>query len=277
MKPRAPLPKGVTLEQVRHHFEVESAIADRLRRATREERKEIYRTMYGELFREVPHHARLARREDEGRTREVNHKKLRLLRRHLDPSVVFVEFAPGDCRFLAEVAPRVRRAVGVDISDQRGEDLRGSRGFRLVLYDGYHLDFDRDSVDLVFSDQLIEHFHPEDTEHHFGLVREILRDGGRYVFRTPHRFSGPHDVSRYFCDEPRGFHLKEWTFLELGEVLERTGYAGWRGSWQARGWTVGMPRAYFRAVEGSLARLPAGAGRVGARYLVPQIVITATK
>ena len=77
---------------------------------------------------------------------------------------------------------------------------------------------DEESLDIVFSDQLIEHFHPEETELHFRLVNRILKKGGKYIFRTPHALTGPHDISKYFCDEPEGFHLKEWTFSELNIV-----------------------------------------------------------
>jgi hypothetical protein len=46
-----------------------------------------------------------------------------------------------------------------------------------------------------------------------------------YVLRTPHRHGGPHDVSRYFSDEPLGFHLREWTFTELARIAGRAGFA----------------------------------------------------
>ena len=43
-----------------------------------------------------------------------------------------------------------------------------------------------------------------DTELHFEIVHKILKPGGMYALRTPHRQSGPHDVSRWFADEPEG-------------------------------------------------------------------------
>lgn len=62
MKLKHPPPPGRTEEQLRNHYLVEKSIAERLKRANREERKRIYREMYDELFRKVPDHPRLTRR-----------------------------------------------------------------------------------------------------------------------------------------------------------------------------------------------------------------------
>ena len=97
------------------------------------------------------------------------------------------------------------------------------RNFELIVYDGYELPIPDNTIDVVFSDQLIEHFHPDDTLFHFRLVRRILKPGGVYVFRTPHGFSGPHDISQYFCHSAKGFHLKEWTYVELSRLLHQVG------------------------------------------------------
>ena len=55
-----------TPEQLRHHYEVERELADRLRSASREERKQLYAGVYDELFRRVPDHPQLTWREDAG-------------------------------------------------------------------------------------------------------------------------------------------------------------------------------------------------------------------
>ncbi|NJO88112.1 MAG: class I SAM-dependent methyltransferase [Chloroflexia bacterium] len=94
----------------------------------------------------------------------------------------------------------------------------------LVIYDGYQLNHPLNSVDLIYSNQLIEHFHPDETKDHFRLVFSLLKPSGAYVFKTPHRFSGPWDVSRYFSNTPKGFHLKEWTYTELIQLAKNTGF-----------------------------------------------------
>jgi SAM-dependent methyltransferase len=274
---KKPLSGDRSFEQLRNHYEVERAIASKLKESGREERKIIYRTMYDELFQKVPDHPRLTAREDETITSSANRSKLGLLERFMDRSKVFVEFAPGDCRFAAEVCKYFKFVQGIDISDQRGSIESVPDNFELIVYDGYNLPLKKNSVDVVFSDQLIEHLHPEDTVLHFRLVRNILKKGGVYVFRTPHRFSGPHDISGYFSDEPEGFHLKEWTYSELARLLNQVNYSSWYGIYGAKGIHIRMPVTYFSSVEKMLAILPGLYRKRACRYLCPGISMVAIK
>lgn len=266
------LPSGRTFEQIRNHYEVEKAIATRLKRAIREERKIIYQTMYDELFKQVPDHSRLKRRENPKMTAIVNQNKLKLIEKFIDKSTIFVEFAPGDCRFAISICNRVRFVYGVDISDQRGQLDNVPDNFELIIYDGYDLQMQENSTDVVFSDQLIEHLHPEDTEFHFRLVRKVLKPQGVYVFRTPHRFSGPHDVSRYFSDEAEGFHLKEWTYSEIAKILKRLEYSSWSGYKYTKRNLTRKPFAYFIIIEYILNMLPKRLRKITSRYLLSRYI-----
>jgi SAM-dependent methyltransferase len=196
----------------------------------------------------------------------------------LDSASVFVEFAPGDCRFALEVANHAKTVYAVDISDQRGQGSRIAENLVFITYDGYQLDeVQSDSVDLVFSDQFIEHLHPEDTRIHCELVHRVLKPGGKYVFRTPHAYTGPHDVSRYFSHEPQGFHLKEWTYIELGQLLEGLGYSRFYAIWIAKGIKLKVPYLFCQACEHVLNVLPKKCKRPLGRYLLPSICIVAVK
>lgn len=277
-KPIRPLPPGRTLEQVANHYRVEKAIADKLKRASREERKTIYATMYDELFEQVPDHPRLTKRKSDALTTQANQAKLAIVRRHLAPSMTLLEFACGDCRFAFEASRHAGHVYGVDISDQRNPDDGLPDNFELIVYDGYDLSvIADDSVDLVFSDQLIEHFHPEDTRLHFELALKKLKPGGRYVFRTPHWLSGPHDVSRFFSDVPQGFHLKEWTVREIRAMLLEAGYSRFEAYWNAREHTIALPCAYFAAYEALVGRLPKKHTRRFTKYFLPSICGAAIK
>lgn len=278
MKLKQPLPDHRSYEQLLNHYRVEKSIAQKLMQASREERQGIYATMYDELFVRVPDHPRLTRRTSEALTAIANRSKLQLIDRFLDKASVFVEFAPGDCKFSLSVAQYVPHVYGVDISDQHDPADHFPENFRLIVYDGYNLDeMENDSVDIVFSDQLIEHFHPEDTRLHFELVHRILKKGARYVFRTPHPLTGPHDVSRYFCDEPECFHLKEWTYIEMKELLLDIGYSGFCSRWQARNINIRLPNAYFAFCEHALGAIPKPYARGAARYLLPSLYGVAIK
>jgi len=277
MKPKRPLPANRSLEQIRNHYLVEKAIAERLKQADREERRLIYSTMYDDLFRQVPDHPRLVRREDDRLTSRVNKSKLAVVRKFIGKSTVFAEFASGDCRFATEVAKYVKLVYGIDISDQRSKTSVTPENFKLIVYDGYDLEEVEDnSIDIVFSDNLIEHFHPEDTKSHFELVHRILKEGGKYVFRTPHSFSGPHDISSYFSDEPEGFHLKEWTYIELKRMLKELKYSKLDSHWYVKG-KLKMPYIYFEMGERIFSIFPKRYIKGVVKYLLPIIVCVAHK
>ena len=278
MKLIRPLPSNRSYEQVKNHYLVEMALAKNLKAANREERKAILARMYDELFSKVPDHPRLTQRESKQLTAKANKDKFSLVSRFLDKSSVFAEFASGDGKFAMFVAKHVKYVYGIDISDQRNLTDNVPENFELILYDSYNLDrLESNSIDVVFSDQLIEHLHPEDTKLHFEMVHRILKDGGKYVFRTPHPQSGPHDISKYFSFEPECFHLKEWTYVEMKEMLMDLNYSGMQTHWHAKGRGLRMPYAYFAIIERVLDLVPKQYKRFPAKFLVPSVHIAVIK
>jgi SAM-dependent methyltransferase len=267
---RRPAPPDRTPEQLRNHYEVERAIASRLKAATRDERRAIYASMYDELFSRVPDHPRLTAVRKREALDSHNRSKLKLVEPYLDGATRFVEFAPGDCTFAHLVAGRARSVVGIDISDQSAPGHAAPANFRLHLYDGYDLDLPERSADVVFSDQLVEHLHPDDAALHFELARRLLRPGGVYVIRTPHAYYGPFDVSVYFSDTPEGFHLKEWTYTELGRALAQAGYSRRRGVRRVRGRYRALPFGLFRAFESVVGPLPRELRAAASRAFLPR-------
>ena len=84
-----------------------------------------------------------------------------------------------------------------------------------------------ESVDGVVLDNAIEHFHPDAIPDVLRKCHAMLKPGGYLWVLTPHRFSGPHDVSRQFL--PLGsraevFHLREFSFTELRQELQAAGF-----------------------------------------------------
>jgi len=213
-------------ERVRHHYEVERELAARMRGATRETRTELFKTLYTELFERVPDHPRLTRRETMQESEANTEKQLRLLEPHFrDREATLLEIAPGDCRLGYAASALCENVIGVDISDQRAADEQSPVNFQLIVYDGYELDLPDESVDIAFSYQFLEHLHPDDVEPHFDLIYRLLKSGGVYVFDTPHRYSGPHDISRFFGDSLDCFHFQEWTYREMRVLAEKHGFS----------------------------------------------------
>ena len=212
-------------DRLRHHFEVEHELALRLKHSTQAERTKLFKTLYTELFERVPDHPRLTRRETPESSRQKVLSQLRLLQPFLTPESVFLEFAPGDCRLAAAVARECKAVIGVDISDQRAAGDNSPKNLELIVYDGYELDVSEATADVIFSYQFVEHLHPDDVSHHFRMARRLLKAGGVYVFDTPHRFSGPHDISRHFGNSLQCFHFQEWTYREMRALLKKHGFS----------------------------------------------------
>jgi len=189
-----------TPEQLRRHYEVEKELAARLLKSTRAERTRMFATLYSELFTRVPDHPRLVRRDAAQSSQEAVARQMSLLRGQLEGVGTFLEFAPGDCRLSFEVCRSVGKVYAVDISDQSGGAAARPGNFELIVYDGYQLGLPDRCIDLAFSYQFLEHLHPEDVALHFQLIKRLLKPGGRYIFSTPHRYSGPHDISAHFSD-----------------------------------------------------------------------------
>ncbi|HON06933.1 MAG TPA: class I SAM-dependent methyltransferase [Verrucomicrobiota bacterium] len=213
-----------TIERLRHHYEVERELAEKLRHSTRQQRTNLYKTLYDELFQRVPDHPRLTRIENPESLARAVEARMTILRPLLNGVETFLEFAPGDCRLAFEMANYVKKVYAVDISDQSGKIKNLPSNFELIVYDGYNLDLPKASIDLAFSYQFLEHLHPDDVELHLQLAFSLLKDNGSYLISTPHAFSGPHDISVYFSDTPQGFHLKEWTYCELLQISKQVGF-----------------------------------------------------
>jgi SAM-dependent methyltransferase len=264
-------------DRIRHHYEVERELAARLRRSNREERTELFKVLYGELFQRVPDHPRLVRGEKPEDTALKVRAALRLLEPHLGLEKTLVEFAPGDGR-LADAAARLcKRVIGIDISDQRANPAQSPANFDLIVYDGYHCDLPDGCADVAFSCMFLEHLHPDDIQPHLQLARRLLKPGGVYVIWTPHRLAGPHDVSRHFGDELNCFHFQEWTVASLSKEL-RT--AGFRDAWIYRGgrlWKNPLANALERAAERFWSWMPGGLRKRVSARLFRAVVLAARR
>jgi SAM-dependent methyltransferase len=261
-----------TPERLRAHYLVERELSERLRRAPREERPHLYTAVYDELFRRVPDHPQLRLKRARG-LREETLFALRLLGRYVDPETVFLEIGPGDCALSLALAPRVRKVYAVDVSAEIVRGLELPENFELSLSDGRSIPVPRGSVTLAYSDQLMEHLHPDDALDQLGNIYEALAPGGSYICLTPNRLSGPHDISMYFDEEATGFHLKEYTTAELARAFRRAGFAGIKVLIGARGRYLSCPLFPVRWLEALLAALPRRLSRKISRSFPLRLVL----
>jgi SAM-dependent methyltransferase len=247
------------------HYAIECELADRLRAAAPAERKELYRRVYDELFSRVSDHPQNARKHDPTLQAARTARQLRFLDRFLKPDSVYLEVGPGDCHLARTIALRVGRVYAVDVSELIAGTDDPPANFRLIVSDGVTIDVPPGSVHVAYSNQLMEHLHPDDASEQLGEIYRALAPGGVYVCVTPHRYSGPHDISQYFDAEARGFHLKEYSYRELRDLFRAAGFvrtSPWGG---CKGRFLRLPEWLVLGVESILGRLPARIRRTLAR------------
>lgn len=248
-------------EQLREHYWIERELADRLRKSTKDERRVLYRIVYDELLRRVPHHPRLAEKRDDDwyrqRRREIE-RQMRFLRRFLTLRTVFLEVGAGDCGLALRVSDIAERVYAVDVSCQMAIGASRPANFSFVFTDGTDIAVPERSVNVVFSNQLLEHLHPDDALEQLRSIYAALAPGGIYVCVTPNRLHGPCDVSGYFDDRPTGLHLHEYTAREVRALFTAQGFASVRFYCGARGWFLPCPYWVLAGVEAVLERLPSG-------------------
>jgi SAM-dependent methyltransferase len=249
-------PRSRSRERLLAHYLVERELADRVRGAeSYDERRRIMSGMYQELFERVPDHPRLANPDTEAKRQRDVDWSLAQLRPFLTSASVFLEIGAGDCALSRRVAELASRVYAIDIIDQtQGQPLPFN--CTLLVSDGRSIPVPDASVDVAFSDQLMEHLHPEDAMQQLAEIHRCLKPGGTYVCITPNRLYGPTDVSGYFEDTARGFHLREYSLRDLREVFTRSGFSGLQAYVGARGHFARCPPAPLEAIETALERLP---------------------
>lgn len=247
---------GRTPESITRHYRVERELADRLRNATRAERTDLYSLVYDELFRRVPDHPMLARRSDEMLRARANSGLLRLLRPYLEPNSVFLEIGPGDCSLSIALCDRLKKVYAVDVSQEITNDVAAPENFSLFLSDGRSVPVPAGSVKIAFSNQLIEHLHPEDALEQTTNVLKALQPRGLYFCLTPNRLAGPHDISQYFDETATGLHLREYSTADLVDHFIQAGFSSVRAIIRVKNFQLTVPTGIVISVEKAIAVIP---------------------
>lgn len=246
-------------EQLRRHYLIERELADRLRTAPDEVRRRLYPKVYDELFRRVPDHPQLAARSDPealGRRRSSVRWQLRFLRPALTLHTVFLEVGAGDCALSQRISGYVERVYALDVSEEIMRQKRQPPNVVPILSDGVSIPVPEGSVDVAYSNQLMEHLHPRDAAEQLGNICRSLAPGGSYFCVTPNRCYGPGDVSAYFGEEATGLHLKEYSVRELRRLFLDAGFREVRFYSGARGFYIRMSYGALALAERVLDLLP---------------------
>lgn len=265
--PRAP-------EQIREHYEIEKGLAARLRAASGEDRRHLYTELYEELYRRVPHHLKLTQKMTADEQAEVVERQLRWLRPSVGKDDTFLEVGAGDCLVTFAVSRLVRKAIAIEVSETMAGHPDTPPNFELVISDGVSIPVPAGSVDVAYSQQLMEHLHPDDALQQLRNLHAALRPGGRYFCVTPNRVTGPHDISRHFDDVATGFHLKEYSIGELARLFREVGFREVALIVSTGRRPRRVPVWPFALLETLLAPLPRGLRLKLARLVRPRVLFS---
>lgn len=264
-----PASQELSLDMVRTHWELEKDWARRLKQSGAEGRAQLFQSAYTELYSKLPW---LKSGEVEVTAAERAAKYSFLKNLLPPPPAQVLEVGSGGGALIAYLASMGYRCTASDVTEERCDLLiRECPTLRWIRADAVEFAdrVEADSFDAVISDQVIEHLHPDDVGPHLRAVGRVLRPGGRYVVRLPHRLAGPGDVSQVFrTSTALGMHLKEYTYAEMTRLAGAAGFRV-RGAffvWPnrlrqmasvfARTWQGPGLLAYYRCVEAVLDRVP---------------------
>lgn len=267
--------RSLTPDQIRQWYLVEKDLAERLQQAPREQRAKLYTEVYQELFERVPFHPQITGLDDPAERALAARRQILLLKPFLNGESSFLEIGAGDAALSAQVAPRVRTVYALDVTDHLVAGRSFPANFEFVVSDGAGIPLPENSIDVAYSNQLMEHVHPDDAREQLQGIWRCLVEGGRYVLVTPNRYSGPHDVSAHFDEVATGFHLREYSFTTLRRLLREVGFTKVRPVFGGRGVYISLPGGGpgLAALEAMLGRLPFRLRRMVANWLLVRAVL----
>ncbi|MDR3576831.1 MAG: class I SAM-dependent methyltransferase [Anaerolineaceae bacterium] len=208
----------IGLEHVRLHADLEATLTDRLIAAPAASRSTIFEEAYSELYSSLPWLASVGTNTNFEPWAEL-----------MEPKSKVYEIGSGNGNMAEFLAQKAFDVTATEITTERGKQSRTSKeSLRWHKTDGVHLDeFEEpESYNYILSDQVVEHLHPHDIITHFRTARVLLKPGGSYIVRTPHRRHGPADLSRVFkLEEPAFMHLHEYSYLEFDSICRGCDYS----------------------------------------------------
>lgn len=211
-------------------FLLEKELSDRLSHFSLEERRAGYREIYSRFFDAYPE---VAYNPGNDLTHKIDWQ-LSFLKPFLDKDTNFLEVGAGNCLLSCRISKMVANVIAYEVADSIPHIENKPENLILKTYDGIDFSEDDNSIDIVYSNDVIEHIHIDDTIHHLKQYYRILKGEGKVIIVTPSALTGPHDISRDYRKNPEGFHMKEYTYSDLRNLLKVVGFTKCKGYWGSK-------------------------------------------
>jgi ubiquinone/menaquinone biosynthesis C-methylase UbiE len=242
-----------TLLEIREAYLLERRLSDQLRTAAEHDRPLMYISAYNEFYEAMALRQRTSSSDRKSRSIRL---RLRALKRFLLPETRFLEIASGDASFAFQAASHVQHIIATDVQDVNVDYSKAPSNFSFIKVEGVSIPLPDASVDFIFSDQFLEHLHPDDAKAHLRETLRLLVAGGRYLCITPSRVTGPHDITGYFDNVATGFHLKEYDWASLVKAFKDVGFSKVKLYASGGGYLAPLPFAVATAIDAGLLALP---------------------
>ena len=231
-------------------FEAEKRLAAAIMSAKAIDRPDAYSQAYGELYRLFPD-LQAEDHYEEGRVRT----SMAFIAPFIDRNSVVAEVGAGRGHLAQAMAKACRKVVAFDVAALADAGALPDN-MHYEMFDGLSLPLDKDSVDVVVSDNVMEHLHPDDAIRQVSEVFRVLKGSGHFLVFTPNKTNGPHDISRGFSDKPEGLHLKEYSTAGICALLTGVGFQSVRAHVGLKGRYVAVPPWVGTLIETIVSILP---------------------
>lgn len=203
-------------EQLHKIYEVEREQSDRLRKEVNpDKRRKLYSDVYEKYFSQLPFHPQFTiKQTDEIKSKRVDYQ-LNKIKHLVAEDNVFIEIGAGDCSLSLKLSNYCKKIYCLEVSDEIVNNIKFPSNVECIIFDGFNIPLEDDSVDVAYSNQLMEHLHPEDAKEQLKSILKVLKKNGLYICITPNRLVGPNDISRFYTEDLVGFHLKEYSSTDL--------------------------------------------------------------
>jgi len=214
---------------LRKHYEIEKRYSDLIRISPKgsAERKELFKKGYEEVIKIFEEY------NPGGACTQYTNITQKLSESLSPKGGKVLDYGCGEGNLLEYLDKHGFEVYGFDVSEtnarKTGEKMSGRAKQRIMHGDIW--DFSEkfpEKFDLIAMDNVIEHIPEDEVGDIIRKCKEMLSENGALLVLTPHKLSGPHDISKFFV--PLGgkaecFHLKEYGANDIISVLTGNGFS----------------------------------------------------
>ena len=216
-------------DALRRHYEIEKRYSDLIKKSPKNsaERKELFKKGYEEIMKIFEEYNPGGAYTQYGNTTQKLSESL------LSKGGRVLDYGCGEGSLLEYLDKKGFEVYGFDVSESNVQKTREkiSESAKNRIMHGDIWDFSeglKEKFDLIAMDNVIEHIPEDEIGDIVKKCREMLSENGTLLVLTPHKLSGPHDISKFFVplgSEAECFHLKEYGVTDTVSILKKNGFS----------------------------------------------------